>query len=120
AESVIYVTEQYLQNLYPNSNKQSFISNVTIGVGTEPVPDDYITRTRLKDYPLIRVGFMGAMNVTYKNFYNGLKFLQQYAETHGTQFELSIAGGGENRRIEKLSRENPSVKLIKEGELKTR
>lgn len=120
AESVIYVTERYLQNLYPNPNKQSSISNVTIGVDTVPVTDDHSRRVKLKDYPLIRVGFMGAMNVSYKNFYNGLKFLQRYAKKHGKQFELSIAGGGENSRIEKLSRQDSSVKLIKEGELTSR
>lgn len=120
AGSVIYVTERYLQNVYPNHNKRSSISNVTIGVEPAPLTEDHPRRSQLKDYPLIRVGFMGAMNVSYKNFYNGLKFLQMYAEKHGKQFELSIAGGGENSRVEKLYRENPSVKLVKEGELKSR
>lgn len=116
----IYVTEQYLQNLYPNHNKRSCISNVTIGVEPKTVTDNHLVQAKLKDYPLIRVGFMGSMNVTYKNFYNGLKFLQMYAEKYGKQFELTIAGGGENIRVEELAREVPSVKLIKEGELKSR
>ena len=120
AKSVIYVTDRYLQNVYPNYNKRSSISNVTIEVESAPVTEDHLRRAQLKDYPLIRVGFMGAMNVSYKNFYNGLKFLQMYAEKNGKEFELSISGGGENSRIEKLSRGNPSVKLIKEGELKSR
>ncbi len=120
AGSVIYVTEQYLQDIYPNDNNQSSISNVTMEVDSTQVTEEKQRRVQLKDYPLIRVGFMGAMNVSYKNFYNGLKFLQTYAKKYGKQFELSIAGGGEHSRIEKLYRNNPSVKLIKEGELKSR
>src|SRR5699024_5800977 len=102
ADSVIYVTDRYLQNIYPNVKKQSSISNVTIGVKPASEMENQPKKSQLKDYPLIRVGFMGAMNVSYKNFYNGLKFLQKYAEKNGKQFELSIAGGGENSKIEKL------------------
>lgn len=97
ADAAVYVTEKYLQNRYPNPNKQINASNVVIEMFDENVLNRHLeylqTNSEIK-----KIGMIGNISLPYK----GYEVLFQALKDVKIKYELQIVGGGDPTWIKKL------------------
>lgn len=106
AKSVLYVTDNFLQNRYPT------ITNLQIGCSdVELVIDHEVLTRRLKKIHLkskdglVRIGMIGFLEAKYKGFETALKALSVLKTKGKTNYFLEIVGGGNPLYIQTLAEE---------------
>ncbi|WP_029292468.1 glycosyltransferase [Chryseobacterium hispalense] len=97
ADSAVYVTEKYLQNIYPNPNNQINASNVVIEMFDENVLNKHLeylqTNSEVK-----KIGMIGNISLPYKGYEILFRALKQVT----VNFQLEIVGGGDPKWIKNL------------------
>ncbi len=110
---VIYVTEHYLQDRYPNSGKSIGCSDVVLNE-----VEDEILNKRLKKIDVqtgsLKLGTIAAMNVPYKSQHNVINVLSALKHK-GLQFEYYLVGQGDDtylRNLAKKRKVEDNVKFV--------
>ena len=106
AESVLYVTDSFLQNRYPtNTSQQIGCSDV------ELVIDNKVLAKRIEKIDskskddFVRIGMIGFLEAKYKGFKTALKALSLIKKKGNTNYFLEIVGGGNSLYITNLVKE---------------
>jgi glycosyltransferase involved in cell wall biosynthesis len=106
AESVLYVTDSFLQNRYPtNTSQQIGCSDV------ELVIDNKVLAKRMEKIDskskddFVRIGMIGFLEAKYKGFKTALKALSLIKNKGNTNYFLEIVGGGNSLYITNLVKE---------------
>lgn len=96
---VIYVTERYLQAIYPTKGKSTSISNVVLK------DEDDLTRQRRKEKKVndcIIIGTIGNLETVSK----GQKYVIESLPLLDKKVKYQLVGSGNKDRLEQISREN--------------
>lgn len=104
SKHTIYVTEKYLQNIYPNINYTSYASNVHISNDTsENVLIKRLAKTESLDIKKqIHCGTIGNLEVKYKGYEIMFKAIKYLKVKYNMNILYKIAGGGDSSYLEKL------------------
>lgn len=114
---VIYVTNEFLQNRYPTTGKNTNCSNVNIKIQPESVLEDRL-RKILKDKDKIILGTIGAINIKYKGHDMVIKALSLLKDELKIDIEYRVVGGGKQTYLKELSTKYGVADLIRfEGRL---
>lgn len=99
---VIYVTNKFLQNRYPNKNINIGCSDVNISRINE---DELKSKIKaLYNKEIFNIGLIGSLDVNYKGHYIALNAIQNLVN-EGYKVRLKFLGPGNSERWEKLSTE---------------
>lgn len=97
ATAAIYVTENYLQERYPNPNKQINASNVVIEDFEKHVLIKHLDYLKANNSPK-KIGMIGNIALPYK----GYEILFRALKNVMIDFQLQIVGGGDPKWIKQL------------------
>lgn len=114
----IYVTEYYLQNIYPASKaiSTSHASNVELPDFEEAVLKQHIEFLN-RETKTLKFGMIGNLDVHYKGYDLALRALV-IAKDKIPNFELHFVGAGEGRAVKQLAKElNLENHLVFNGKL---
>ncbi len=91
-----YVTENYLQRIYPNSNTSVGVSDVEL--------NEFINNSQWNNYNDVRLrcGTVGNLEVKYKGYEIQFKVLKKLKEI-GILVDYVIAGGGNSEYLKELA-----------------
>lgn len=103
AKWVIYVTEEYLQKLYPTRGRSAAISDVAIPDVKEDVIKERMRKIEENDGHII-IGTAAALDVKYKGHRFIIKALAELARK-GFDFEYQVVGAGRGEKIRNLSKD---------------
>jgi glycosyltransferase involved in cell wall biosynthesis len=78
APFVIYVTESFLQQRYPNNKRNTNISNVSINSCIDKVA---LTRLFEQERPTLEIGLIGAFNVKYKGHLDAIRAIEHIVKS---------------------------------------
>ena len=93
ARYVIYVTEHFLQNVYPNKNITEFASNVVIESGNVEILNNRIDKVKQFNNKNFTVGSIGNTGVKYKGYEVVLQNIAIFKK-EGITINYKIAGPG--------------------------
>ncbi|MET6996600.1 glycosyltransferase family 4 protein [Chitinophaga defluvii] len=96
ASHVIYVTEEYLQRIYPCKGERSFASNVDIQV----LKDKLISKSGV-----FQITTVGSLDFYYKGYDVVLKALSLLKKQGISDFMLNCAGDGTGEAIRELAKQ---------------
>lgn len=100
----VYVTNEYLQKKYPNSNKTTNCSNVALTEFDEEVLKKRVQRIHDKcDRDKIIIGTTAAVNVRYKGQKYVIQALGQLKKRGITKFEYQLVGGGDQSYLKSIA-----------------
>lgn len=104
AKHAIYVTEHYLQKIYPASKAiyTSHASNVELPDFEEKVLNQHVAYLN-RETKTLKFGMIGNLDVHYKGYDIVLKALA-IAKNEIPNFEVHFVGAGEGKSIKKLSK----------------
>lgn len=97
APTVIYITAQYLQRIYPTAGRSFVCPNVSI----EPIPQTGLAarNARHLENPAKRIGLIGSLDVNYKGHAAAITTLALLRDCYGlTDVTLEFAGRGDGTR----------------------
>ncbi|TDM14917.1 glycosyltransferase [Macrococcus bovicus] len=114
ANGAIYVTEKYLQNIYSTKGINDNVSNVNIDWQETR---NFNFEKKINVNNVIKIGFMGKPDLSYKNFYRGIDYLGRFSKEKGYNFEVSIAGGEINNSLKELFNKYSRLELNSVGKL---
>lgn len=115
ANGSIYVTDKYLQDIYPTSGLSTSISNVNMKY---VIYEKEAVDRKLIDQKTLNIGLIGTENIKYKNFLGGIRFLKEYFSNSDMEIKISIAGGGEiNHTIDKYLKFSSNIIVERVGKL---
>lgn len=104
SDHVVYVTNEFLQKRYPNSNHTIGCSNVLLPESDEDVLRRRIERIRnRKEGDILKIGTAGAVNVRYKSQDVVIKAISRLKQK-GLIIEYYLAGGGTKDYLEDVAR----------------
>ncbi|HDR7377663.1 MULTISPECIES: glycosyltransferase [Bacillus cereus group] len=92
SKNVIYVTNTFLQNRYPNSNHSIGCSDVEIFDANKEILDFRLEKN-LKEQSSIKIGLIGGLNTKYKGHEFAFKAIQMLSSSYN--IELHLLGNGD-------------------------
>lgn len=98
---VLYVTEKFLQEVYPTKGRSCGCSDVNIKEVSEDILDLRLKRFENNCNPLI-LGTVGAVNVKYKGQHYVIKAISKLKK-EGFNFKYSLVGGGDTSYLKKVA-----------------
>ncbi len=102
APYVVYVTEKYLEMVYPTRGKWTFCSNVTLENYGEYDIEKRIKKIReKKEKDTIIIGTCASIDMPYKGQEDVIKALKQLCGRYPIRYEL--VGPGKNTRLKKIA-----------------
>lgn len=106
ANDVIYITENYLQSIYPSSGRRYVCPNVEVDRVEESVVNERIKR-RYEKKDIFRIGLIGSLDVNYKGHRQAISVVKNLRSKYKiSDVELVFAGGGNQDRWRKVAIEN--------------
>lgn len=113
SQYVIYVTKDYLQNIYPSKGKTINISNVNIHDLDESILIKRLEKIKnLNDNSKIRIGLVGSINVPYKG-HDVLINAINHLNIAKSKVLIDFVGGGENDKLQQKINELGLAECIK-------
>lgn len=101
APYVVYVTNEYLQRLYPTKGKTIGISNVEILESDQEVLKKRIEKINRKEGPLV-LCTVAAIDVPYKGQEYVIRAMNQL-RIEGIETKYFVIGGGDKSRLSKIA-----------------
>jgi len=104
AKNVIYITEHYLQGIYPTKGRAFVCPNVRV----EPVQERMLDQRliRIKRSEKRKIGLVGSLDVNYKGHRVALEVLKVLRDYYGVvNVEIEFAGGGDQVRWRDIAKE---------------
>lgn len=93
AKHVIYITERYLQTVYPTRGSQYVCPNVS--VTSQPNPNSLMRDEKFAPIRSPRIGLIGSLDVNYKGHGTAISVVARLIRDYGfTNASLHFAGGG--------------------------
>lgn len=111
SKHVIYVTNEFLQKRYPNTNHNLGCSDVSIKVIEKILLNKRLERMKQKNFP-INVGLIGSLDVNYKGHKTAIKAIN-LLKKKGININLRFLGNGDNKRWKKIAENMGINKNIK-------
>ncbi|MDU5021664.1 MAG: glycosyltransferase family 4 protein [Clostridiales bacterium] len=99
---VIYVTNEFLQQRYPNKHMNIGCSDVSISMINNYVLENRIRKFKEKN--IINLGLIGSLDVNYKGHETAIKALKEIVNC-GYKINLRLIGPGDSKRWQKLAEE---------------
>lgn len=103
ANYVSYITEEYLQKIYPTNSK--IIAN---GLANISISDTFYTDSvlknrisRIKENKEVKLGLIANLSIKYKGHKEALTVFARLCEKY-TDLELELVGGGDPKQVESL------------------
>ncbi|GAA4331425.1 hypothetical protein GCM10023149_37230 [Mucilaginibacter gynuensis] len=111
APFAIYVTEYYLQKLYPTNGYSGFASNVVLPDRFDPNVLESHIQFLEKSKNKLRIGLIGTLNVEYKGHLEAILALKEI-QNLVPDFELVFVGKGDSTWLEKKIAENGMTEKV--------
>ena len=106
AESVLYVTDSFLQNRYPtNTSQQIGCSDVELVIDNKVLAKRMEKIDSKSKNDFVKIGMIGFLEAKYKGFKTALKALSLIKNKGNTNYFLEIVGGGNSLYITNLVKE---------------
>ena len=102
SQYTLYVTQEYLQKRYPNSNKQLACTNAVINPVSEDVLTKRIAKIENRKSSRIICGEIGDVSVKFKGCHIMLKAMK-LLKNDGIEVEFHVVGGGSPEKMRKLA-----------------
>jgi glycosyltransferase involved in cell wall biosynthesis len=104
AKTVVYITENYLQSVYPTDGRSFVCPNVrVIRISESQMAEQQRARPRTTNP---RIGLIGSLNVNYKGHDVAIDVLKLLLERYNLNgATLEFAGGGDPARWQELARQ---------------
>ena len=87
----LYVTDEYLQRLYPSAGITSNVSNVALPPPSDAILSERLTKVQRRPTSL---GMVGGLGTSYKGWAVAIRALRRLRGSH-PELELRILGGGD-------------------------
>lgn len=100
ANHVIYITERYLQSIYPTNGIEFVCPNVHIEAAGDQVLEHRLSRETANTCTL---GLIGSLDVDYKGHATALQVIKRLASDGDLQVELQLVGSGSPDRWKALA-----------------
>ena len=101
APMAIYITEEYLQKVYPTNGKKFICPNVSIDA---IISQHDLTVSLNEDRGSLRLGLVGSLDVSYKGHDTAISALAILKAKHpGISIQLDFVGGGNPARWRRLA-----------------
>lgn len=105
ADYAVYVTNEYLQKKYPNTNKTTNCSNVALTEFNEEILKNRIKKIQgMSNEDKIIIGTTAAVDVRYKGQQYVIQALSELKNKGITKFEYQLVGGGEQSYLKSLAK----------------
>lgn len=105
ADYAVYVTNEYLQKKYPNTNKTTNCSNVALTEFNEEILKNRIKKIQgMGNEDKIIIGTTAAVDVRYKGQQYVIQALSELKNKGITKFEYQLVGGGEQSYLKSLAK----------------
>ncbi len=104
ADNIIYVTNNYLQNVYPNTKNPLACSDVVITEISDKLLEKRIDKIKNYKNKAIKIGLVGSYDLNYKGHELAIKAISEVSKTHNV--ELHFLGRGNKNRWLKMAKIN--------------
>src|SRR5699024_6103659 len=95
ADYAVYVTNEYLQNKYPNQRKTTNVSNVSLKEFDDSVFKKRLRKIKKSENDKIILGTAAAVDVVYKGQKYIIETLGKLKKEGITNYEYQLTGGGD-------------------------
>ena len=102
SQYTLYVTQNYLQNRYPNNGKQLACTNAVINSVDEGVLEQRLIKIQHRKTNKILCGEIGDVSVRFKGCHIMLQAMK-ILKDEGFEIEFHIVGGGNPLKMQKLA-----------------
>lgn len=111
---VVYVTNKYLQDRYPNHNNNISCSNVYLEDFNENILNHRVNEIKkLNKKSKIIIGTIGAINVRYKGQQYMIKALEVLKNEGFSNLEYQLVGGGDPSYLTSVAKEYNVLEQVK-------